>query len=93
MKLAKITFIIAIMFAVIGWVRRTGPDFGPLPRCIPFMGGLRPSLYDLAGLIIIGLTIWGVCRMTRDHDDSDDSDSSVVDDTEEYEIDEGDEDE
>jgi len=40
-----------------------------LRRAVPFFGGFRPSFYDVAGLAVIIITLWGALRVLRSRED------------------------
>ena len=63
MKTAVITFIIIVSAGLIVFVRQ---DMGVhVVRALPFLGGYDPGLYDLAGIVMIGLVSWGIFRLRR----------------------------
>ena len=72
MKTAKIIVVILIVGAVIGWARH-GHDVGHIAKSLPFCGGHKPGVYDLGGLAMLGLCLWGLSRL-RNAGKSDDSD-------------------
>jgi len=62
MKAAKIILVILVISALIGWVRGGhGPEH--IAKTLPFCGGHRPGLYDLGGLAMLGLCLWGLARL------------------------------
>lgn len=62
MKAAKIILVILVISALIGWVRGGhGPEH--IARSLPFCGGHKPGLYDIGGLAVIGLLLWGLARL------------------------------
>ncbi len=61
-KTVQVVLVILLIAALIGWVRN-GRDVGPIARCLPFCGGHRPAFYDLGGLAMLGLGIWGLARL------------------------------
>ena len=62
MKAAKITVIAVLVLAFIAWVKGNA-RFDHIVQVIPFLGGHRPGIYDLAGIVMILITIWGLCRL------------------------------
>ena len=66
--LAQIIVLLVITCAVINWMR-VGHFSGPLPRVLPFLGGDKISLHDVAGIICVGIAIWGLMRLFRNRDE------------------------
>ena len=70
----KITAILITAFAVIGWMRA---DIGPLDirRIPPLISGpdIAP-IYEVGGLVLVGLVIWGVYRLYRQPQEEEDRD-------------------
>ena len=66
MREAKIVLILLLFAALIHAVRE---DAGfRLPQVVPFMGGRRPGEYDLAGIAMILIFLWGLGRLHRIHE-------------------------
>lgn len=65
MKVTKIILVIAITMIVINAVSK-GFNFR-LSMILPFMGGQRqPYFYEVAGVIMILIMLWGLKRLDRD---------------------------
>ena len=62
MRLVLITTIIVMSAALITWIR-ADEDF-PIAHVLPFMGGDDPGVYDVGALVVIGITIWGITRLS-----------------------------
>lgn len=63
MKAAKVVLILILIAVLINAVR-LGDDF-PLPYVFPGLGGMPPSQYDLAGIAMILITLWGLARLRQ----------------------------
>jgi len=63
MKEARIVLIL-ILFGTLIHAVRGDADFS-LPHVIPFMGGRRPGEYDLMGIAMILIFLWGMARLNR----------------------------
>ena len=63
MKTALITILLIIIIVLINWCRGSF-DFA-LPMILPLLGGKKPSFYDVAGAIIIIISILGLLRLLR----------------------------
>ena len=68
-KTFKITLIVLIAATVIIWLR-DGQEFS-LPELVPIFGGHELSRYDLGGLILIVIMVWGYARLKRMNRDDD----------------------
>ncbi|MBE0536759.1 MAG: hypothetical protein IH624_13915 [Phycisphaerae bacterium] len=68
MKAIMIVVLLVITCAVINYMR-AGHYSGPLPQVLPFLGGDKISFHDLSGLVCIGIAIWGLTRLFRNHDE------------------------
>ena len=69
MSAAKILVVILIVGSVMLWAQPRGGAI-PVIRCLPLLGGYAPSVcYDGAGLVLVGLGIWGWSRLGRRSDD------------------------
>jgi hypothetical protein len=65
MKVTKIVLVIVVALIVINSVSE-GFSF-KLPMVLPFMGGQRqPYFYEVAGVIMILIMLWGLKRLGRD---------------------------
>lgn len=66
MKATKIVMTVVIALVLI---RYASLGFGfKLPMILPFMGGSRPAIYEIGGVVIILITIWGLRRLGRHRD-------------------------
>ena len=63
MKAVKIALIIVFISLLIAWVRG-GADM-PIQQVFPLLGGHRPDIYDLAGIVMLLITCWGLKRLHR----------------------------
>ena len=63
MKPAMVVAITLVTAALILWVRE-GATF-PIVHVLPFCGGHAPGIYDLAAVIMLGITLWGIWRLFR----------------------------
>ena len=68
MKTVTVVVLLVITCAVINYMR-AGHYSGPLPRVLPFFGGDKPSFHDIAGIICIGIAVWGLTRLFRNRDE------------------------
>ena len=64
MKRTITTVIVVLALLLINWVRQSA-DFGHIARILPFCSGREVGLYDFASLILIGLLVWGLLRLSR----------------------------
>lgn len=67
MKAVKITIILLIAAGVWGFI--TNDSFFHIAKALPFCHGkdINP-LYEVAGLVIVGLFFWGLYRLNRNKD-------------------------
>ncbi len=65
MKAAKITIWIIVVMSLINWSR--GDLDHKLPTVLPFMHGDPFSIYDVAGLIALGICLACLMRLSRNH--------------------------
>ena len=63
MREAKIVLILILFATLIHAVREDGGF--RLLQVIPFMGGRRPGEYDLAGVAMVLISLWGLGRLNR----------------------------
>jgi len=70
MKAAKITAIAVIVLAFMLWVKGS-TSFGHIVQILPFLGGNKPGIYDLAGIVMILITIRGLRRLRSSGRDAD----------------------
>ncbi len=64
MKAAAITLIVILFATLILWIREEAAPF-QIAKVFPFLGGDRPGLYDLGGLVMIIIVIMGLRRVCR----------------------------
>ena len=62
MRSMLVTVVVLLTLALLGWIR-ADHQFDPR-RLIPFLHG-EASLYDAAGLVVIGIALWGLARLHR----------------------------
>ena len=36
-----------------------------LPMVLPFMGGSKPGIYEIGGIVVIVIVIWGIRKLDR----------------------------
>lgn len=76
MKAAAITILLILTVVLINYCR-VGNFDNPLPHCLPFLGGKKPSLlFDMSGIICILIGIWGLSRLRHKDDDDGDNDNT-----------------
>ena len=68
MKALKILLVILFAALAINFAR-DGVNFH-IVKSIPFLGGDPISNFDLAGIVLIGLLIWGIGRLNRNNNNS-----------------------
>ncbi|MFA6132818.1 MAG: hypothetical protein WC869_02235 [Phycisphaerae bacterium] len=68
MRLAKITIVLIIIAALIGWIRDEH-TLGHIAKCLPFCSGAKPSFFDFGAVAMVILAIWGLARLKRHGDD------------------------
>lgn len=67
MKAIKIIVVLIVVGTFINWAR-SGADW-PLPQALPFLSGQPISaLYEVAGLVMIGIGLWGLGRLRSGND-------------------------
>jgi len=74
MKAFKIVMIVLVAAVVLNLIR--GRESFPLPHVLPLAGGFSPGMYDIGGLGMILLCIWGLLRVSRLGRPRDDDQSS-----------------
>lgn len=81
MKVVATVILVCLSLAAIVSLRG-GNDFNIL-RILPFLGGYRPSMYDVASLTLIVITIGGITRLLvpAADDDKSEEDYEIVEDT------------
>ena len=62
MKYAKLVVVLVVISSVILWCRRS-LDIGHIARALPFSGGHRPGIYDVAAIVVLLLLLWGLSRL------------------------------
>lgn len=63
MKIAQLVTLAIIILALMNWSR--GEYSFRLPMTLPLLGGNDPSIYDVAGALVIGIAIAGLMRLSR----------------------------
>ena len=63
MKAVKLCLAFLCGVTAINFIR-SGDDF-PIARVLPFCGGDPVDIYDGAGLILLGMLLWGIMRLKR----------------------------
>jgi hypothetical protein len=63
MKVVWTVLVIVLLAGVICWVRE-GAGFSVL-QALPLLGGHAPGLFDVGGVALIVITIWGLRRLAR----------------------------
>ena len=63
MKYVQLMVVFIVIFSLINW-SRAGEDW-PIVHGLPFLGGHEPGLWDFIGLIMLGMTAWGLMRLSR----------------------------
>ena len=66
MKTAKIVLVIVFAAAIISGAKLGYSYF--LPRVIPLCSGYKPGIYDLAGIVMIILFLYALCKRRRKKD-------------------------
>ncbi|MFC1793677.1 hypothetical protein ACFL3Q_08845 [Planctomycetota bacterium] len=67
MKVTKVVLAIVIGMLLIKTVS-SEYDF-KLPMVLPFMGGSKPGIYEIGGIVVILIAIWGIGRLGRSDGD------------------------
>ena len=67
MKVTKVVLAIVIGMLLIKTVS-SEYDF-KLPMVLPFMGGSKPGMYEIGGIVVILIAIWGIGRLGRSDGD------------------------
>jgi len=67
MKVTKVVLAIVIGVLLIKTVS-SEYDF-KLPMVLPFMGGSKPGIYEIGGIVVILIAIWGIGRLGRSDGD------------------------
>ena len=68
MKAAQLAILAIVIFTLMGWSR--GEYSFRLPMTLPLLGGQAPSIYDVAGAMVIVITLAGQMRLGRRRRDS-----------------------
>ncbi len=63
MKAAQLVALAVVVLALMNWSR--GDYAFALPMTLPLLGGQEPSIYDLAGALVIVIAIAGLMRLRR----------------------------
>ena len=67
MKMSRMilaTLIVIFSCVMINWVRG-GDNAWHIVQSLPLLGGYRPSIYDVAGFVMLLILVWGIRRMKR----------------------------
>ena len=68
MKLIKIALIVLVGASVYSFV--TSGERFHIAKTLPFCNGRQVhGAYEIGGLILLGLFIWGLCRLSRNNKD------------------------
>ena len=62
-QLVAIVLIVILTLALINWCRADGTWH--IVQCLPLLGGYRPGVYDVAGLIMLFMVIAGIRKLRR----------------------------
>lgn len=65
MKAFRVVLIILLIAALMNFVREGGGRTFHIITTLPFAGGHEPAIWDLGGLCLIALGIWGWQRLKR----------------------------
>ena len=84
MKAAKIAAVLLVVCLLINGVRQ-GADF-PIGRVLPFCSGDVAPLFEVGGLVMLGLLFWGLRRLYRSADSAERQDRYEYDEPEEYDV-------
>jgi len=63
MKAAQLAVLAIVIFMLMSWSR--GEYAFRLPMTLPLLGGKEPSIFDLAGALVIAIAIAGLIRLSR----------------------------
>ena len=88
MKAAKVTLIILVLWALVGWV-----GGGDLRRTLPFLGGHPPGIYDIGALVMVVITVVALRTIRSAGEAEDETRTDYLDAEDECSDDEEDEDE
>lgn len=65
MRVAVITFIVIVMIALVGWIL-TGTGIDHPAQLLPLVSGFElNSVYEVGGIAMVLIFLWGVIRMVR----------------------------
>ena len=59
----KIVLVCVVCSLLVNWIR-SGKAF-PIVQALPLLGGHAPGLYDIGGLVLLWLALWGASRLRR----------------------------
>jgi hypothetical protein len=68
MKAAQLASVAIVILALMSWSR--GEYSFRLPMTLPLLGGQAPSIYDVAGAMVIVIAMAGLIRLGRRRRDS-----------------------
>ena len=68
MKAAQLALLAIVIIALMSWSR--GKYSFRLPMTLPLLGGQAPSIYDVAGAMVIVIALAGLIRLGRRRRDS-----------------------
>lgn len=63
MKIFKITFIIIILCTLVNAVRQE--YHFPILQSLPLLGGIKPLKYEVAGIVVVCITVWFCHRIRK----------------------------
>ena len=63
MKAVKIVLVVLLIAALANWIR-DGKSFSLL-ESLPIIGGYEPGIYDVGGIVMVLIALWGVDRIRR----------------------------
>ena len=66
-QIVAVVLIAVFAFALINWCRMGGTFH--IVQSLPLLGGYRPGLHDIAGLVLVLLTINGIRKIRRNGDE------------------------
>lgn len=75
LKIIKLAVIFLITLASLRWLRANGVFDFDLRTIVPFTHG-KVTIHDCAGVVLIGLGVWGFMRLQRQISRREENDSS-----------------
>ena len=82
MKLAAVTFIVITIVCLILWVAQGGQVPHPA-KLLPFIGGYKPSLFDIGALVMIAVAVSAIVGLIKRAGNSNEAGNSESGDTNE----------